>query len=289
MKFMRSHLNFAVGYPALILEFESRRYVFIADLHIGIEADFRAKGIYIPQKAVNLLMFDLKKLISDLNPDILVIVGDLKHEIGFQKRTFYEVMSLMRGLLEKGLSIIVIKGNHDGVIERFLSPLGIQVVKSLVLKLEGGKSIGVFHGHTWPDIPLLSCDLLIFAHIHPLYMLTPGGGRSFVERCWLRGKFVKSSLEAEYRRRFVARKTKEGICDPDLLIDTIHLRQFIVLPAFNRLCGGFIVNKLFIEEKESKRLLCPIFDKKFLRLDTIEIYLLDGTYIGRVFENGVNT
>ncbi len=50
------------------------------------------------------------------------------------------------------------------------------------------------------------------------------------------------------------------------------------MPAFNRLLGGVPVNV----KKMSNELLGPLLKNNFIDMNNAEIYLLDGTYLGKL-------
>jgi metallophosphoesterase superfamily enzyme len=73
-------------------------------------------------------------------------------------------------------------------------------------------------------------------------MLTDRLGYKSFEQCWLRGNFLHVK------------------------------RRFIVMPAFNPLCGGIAANK--------EPIIGPF--GKIVDLENAEVYLLNGTALGRI-------
>lgn len=104
--------------------------------------------------------------------------------------------------------------------------------------------IGYFHGHTFPSPEVLSSRILITAHLHPSVRLVDPLGASRSERVWVR---ASSRYENE----------------------------IVVVPAFNPLCGSLPLNEM----DEEKGPLMKLVD-----LSRSRIYLLDGTYLGRLEE-----
>ncbi|MDH7596259.1 MAG: metallophosphoesterase [Methanothrix sp.] len=105
--------------------------------------------------------------------------------------------------------------------------------------------IGYFHGHTWPDPEVLSSRALITAHLHPSVRLVDPLGASRSERVWVR------AFSEEYKK------------------------EVVVMPAFNPLCGSLPLNEMGDERG-------PLM--KLIDLSRSRIYLLDGTYLGRLGE-----
>ncbi|HJX55778.1 MAG TPA: metallophosphoesterase, partial [Methanoregula sp.] len=65
--------------PALVIEGESRLLV-VADLHFGIEADLAAHGLHFGSRSTDRLE-RLLKIVDSADPDMLVLLGDIKHSI----------------------------------------------------------------------------------------------------------------------------------------------------------------------------------------------------------------
>jgi len=105
--------------------------------------------------------------------------------------------------------------------------------------------VGYFHGHTFPSQEVLSSGILITAHLHPSVRLVDPLGASRSERVW-------------------ARSSPRG-----------YESEIIIMPAFNPLCGSLPLNEM--DEKKG-----PLM--KLVDLNRSKIYLLDGTYLGRLEE-----
>ncbi|ADB58178.1 metallophosphoesterase [Archaeoglobus profundus] len=134
------------GEPALILR-GRKRILIVADLHIGLVR-------YVDENIVN----KLRDLANDVGADEVVILGDLKHSLGYDRR----VENLLRDF-----DFILVKGNHDG---------GLEGEKELRI----GK-FHLIHGHFKPkDFG----DFLIVGHAHPSIYLY-----GVKERVWIFGEW----------------------------------------------------------------------------------------------------
>ncbi len=128
--------------PALILR-GRKRYLIVGDLHLGLV-----------RFADEMIVRRLERLVEDNRIDEVVIAGDLKHNLGYER-------------IELNFEYVLVKGNHDG-------------------KLKGEKEVElgkytIMHGHRKPD------DLgkyVILAHSHP--SVTIDGVK---ERVFLLGDF----------------------------------------------------------------------------------------------------
>jgi uncharacterized protein len=174
------NLEFIDSGPALLVS-NTKDVLVIADLHLGIESDLARHGIHFKsrsrqrqQKAIT--------CIRETNPDIVLLLGDLKHSIPQTTRQEYRelpaILSSFRGLTR----LLVMPGNHDIGIERFLDD-------GELLPKEGAlvDGTGYLHGHTYPD-PVLENHLIICGHHHPLVCLRDEVGCSLRAPAYLFAK-----------------------------------------------------------------------------------------------------
>lgn len=98
----------------------------------------------------------------------------------------------------------------------------------------------------------MQCDQVIIGHSHPTVMLMDRLGYRTFEQCWLRGPPLYDVLREKYPNSPTS--------------------QILLLPAFNALCGGTAVNQ--------DALLGPF--KSLIDTDNADIYLLDGSSLGKV-------
>lgn len=246
-------MKFVKNYPALFIP--EINTLTIADLHIGISYELYKSGINIPTQAEKMKK-SVEKLIKKTKAKRLVINGDIKHEVpGISDQEIKEVPEFLRHMSQKIKTILSI-GNHD----TFLPELQIEGVK--IHGSEGFRigRYGFNHGHAWPSKKLMACDCLIIAHTHPMIQFKDKFGYRIIEPVW-----VKSDIDQE--------KVKEKYG-----IKKIGDLEVIIMPAFNSLLGGTPVNV----KKTSDELLGPLVRNDFVDMVDAELYLLDGTYIGKL-------
>ncbi len=246
-----------MGFPALSLSAENERVLVVADLHLGMEGELAERGISLPSQIPSARR-RLEEVVGREEPDRLIFLGDVKHSVPASTwREWAELPPFFEALLRRVKRVEVVKGNHDGDIEGMV-PRGVRVHGAGGIRI--GEA-GLLHGHTWPSGELWRAEVLVCAHSHPaVEFRDPLGGR-VVAPVWLRGRLDTSLLPPERR------KGAEG-----------H-RRVIVLPAFGELVGGYAVNG-----PSSEELLGPLFRCGAARMEEMEAFLLDGTYLGRVGE-----
>jgi len=239
----------------VLLYNERKKGLIIADLHLGIEAEFAKGGVHVRSRT-NELLNHILSLVKEHKAEYVIFLGDIKHNIpGTSMQEYMEIPSFFDELLEKTKEVHIVKGNHDGGIERIV-PDGVCVHGSDGFVWEG---LGLFHGHTWPNEDVMRSKLVLMAHIHPIVKFSDGRYSIVSEPCWLTGKWTT-----------FAKKKNEN-----LDIDG-EFADVIVMPAYNEYLSGSAVNE------PGRQLIGPVMKNKVFDLDNALVYLLDGTYLGDV-------
>ena len=232
--------------PALVIE-GHRRWVCVADLHLGIEVQLRRAGFNIPSQAPKMLS-SLESLSSQ--GENLLILGDVKHRIPtVSYREDKEIPPFLEKLAETFRDLTIVAGNHDGGLSSVVPP-GVRAVAGKGMRIE---NTGICHGHVWPAREAMSGSTLVMGHIHPSVLLTDTLGTKVNEKCWVRAALRKKPVLERYPS-----------CP----------RELIVMPAFNHLLTGTPVNR------SSNARLGPIFRNGLVDEGSLRIYLLDGTNLG---------
>lgn len=242
---MNSILQPLIDEPALLLK--EKKLLVIADLHIGIESEFRKHGLQVPSQT-KIMEERLRSIITHNTIHDIILLGDIKHTIPsstYQERT--DVTNFL-GTLQSYCTLHVLPGNHDGNIDRLLSS-GIQLHPSDGFVFEG---IGFTHGHRKPSPEIMHCSQVIIGHSHPTVMLMDRLGYRTFEQCWLRGPPLFETVQQLYPNSPIS--------------------QIVLMPAFNALCGGTAINQ--------DSLLGPF--KSLIDVPNSDIYLLDGSLLGKV-------
>ncbi len=179
----------------------------IADLHIGIEREFSARGISLPPS-----VREIKRKILDLleisGASRLIILGDLKHNIPKANWHEYRHVSELIEEVSKKAEVVLVKGNHDSLVEHIVPELKI------VKRLDIGE-VTLSHGH------ITLCETgkyVLIAHSHPAILFRDSLGASR-EKAWIEAGF-----------------TEKG---KNLFEGTSNL---VVMPAFSPLISGIAFN-----------------------------------------------
>ena len=264
-------------FPALLLE-ASERILMASDLHIGLEHELSKMGINLPNQAERILG-ELLSLVEEHKPNRVVLLGDIKHAVpitSFQERR--EIPRFFSQLLEEVEAVDVVRGNHDANLQQLL-PEGVAIHPSRGLLLdEEGYRVAVIHGHAWPYPKLLAADLLLMGHNHPTVLLRTPSGVRLSQRVWVKGPCDGSKLAEAYLNQMGVK----AVGDPrrvfkERLGFEVGDPEMILFPAFNDLLGGLPINA-----ESPKSLLGPLLRTGAIDIEDFEVYLLDGTYLGKV-------
>jgi len=268
-----AHVEPVPGEPAATATIGDDRSLLVADYHAGYEAGLRyERGVDVPSQAPD-RRERLLALLERTDPDRLVVCGDLMHSIGDPGGAERGELEVLFESFPSTLAVTVVKGNHDGGIESWLTPANERTAAELEFDTDavtvvpgagvalGDGAVGVCHGHTWPAPAVLECDVICLGHEHPCVRLEDEVGGSRVERTWLRGTLDPTAFRdrSEY--------------DEVSWLETGDARvpRIVVMPAFNDLVGGTWVNLA------NQSFLSPFLPSG---LEAAEAYLLDGTRLG---------
>ncbi len=227
----------------------------LADLHLGLGASHdRPAGP--PEGSASALADRVVDLARTARAGRVVIAGDVKHPIvGTPPPLRPVVFGFFSSLLEAGLEVEVVLGNHDVGLTRHL-PREVAVHPASGLVRDG---VGIFHGHCWPSNRVLRARQLVVGHLHPGFRLAPSPDDPLGKRrCWVRLELPPPPPATRRRRRHAI----------------VRASELIVLPAFNPIAGTEALNR---ERPARGR---SFLYGRFLSRGTARAYLLDGTDLG---------
>jgi putative SbcD/Mre11-related phosphoesterase len=271
----------AFPHPALILEKNSKKILIISDLHIGWEASLAKNGIHIPSQTPKLLkkILDLMKIHK---PTSLIFLGDVKHTVtGAELSEWKEIPNLFEKISEIIQDIKIVQGNHDGNLEP-LVPRNVKFISAKGTMLSG--NIGVFHGHAWPSIELLKSNYMVMGHLHPVITLKDSYGFRTIKQVWIKTECDLKKLGLSLIK-YLGKRSSDQI---NLITkERNRMIKLIIMPSFNKILGGQPIN---IKNRYDENLYFgPILRSKSIIMDEAEIYLLDGTLLGKLDDLALKT
>lgn len=156
--------------PQKAMYWTEQKMLVVADMHLGKVGHFRKAGIAIPKLMEQEDLAMLTDLINEYRPETLVFLGDLFHS---DMNNDWDWFVLWRDLF-KHLRIVLVKGNHDILNQRFYDAMHFETYATL--------QCGPFLFSHEPLKPskLQGTDrYIICGHIHPGVLLH-GRGRQRV-------------------------------------------------------------------------------------------------------------
>jgi len=263
------------------------RALVVADYHAGLEVGLRREGVSVPSHAAD-RRERLHALLDETRTERVVFLGDLAHAIGDPGEEEREELEILFETLTERVSVVVVKGNHDGGMEEVVERAGIEDVR--VTPTEGVRlgAVGFAHGHTWPASDVVEAPTVCIGHEHPTVRLTDSVGGRRVEPIWLRGPLDRRPFDARSDSDDDGADAEAGITEPsgteggdDVEHDGTGSNsgrepartdgELVVFPAFNDLVGGTWVNV------PEQGFLSPFLPET---LFNGKAYLLDGTRLG---------
>jgi putative SbcD/Mre11-related phosphoesterase len=263
------------NYPAFLYKHKQHKTLIISDLHLGWEINLARKGIYVPSQTSKICQ-KLLQLINMTKPDTLIILGDVKHTIAkAESGEWQDIPEFFKTIKTKIKDIQIIRGNHDGNLEPLLPPT-IQLHPSIGIPLN---AIGLFHGHTWPGKKLLKCSTLVMGHVHPTVAFRDPFGVRITTPVWIKAKCITEKLAATFLKNKQARATKNSVATIKKHFNVkSKVKQLFIMPCFNEFLGGRPVNR----RREQRHYIGPVLRSGAVNINSAEVYLLDGTFLGAI-------
>jgi putative SbcD/Mre11-related phosphoesterase len=265
-------------HAAALVKTAKTRTLVIADPHLGWEIALQEKGIHVPSQTPKLLK-RLVALLREYKPDALLVLGDVKYTVvASEPGEWHDIPDFFAEAKRYVGDISIVRGNHDANLEPMLpESIKIHPASGVVLG-----DVGLFHGHKWPSPALLACKTLVMGHLHPVVVFRDPAGFKLTRQVWMR-----AGCDAEALVRVLLQKHRvkvEGSVAETLRRHygvRLRTEQIFVMPNFNDFLGGRPVNETRPrKELGSEALIGPVLRSEAVDVDSAELYLLDGTYLG---------
>ncbi len=155
------------------LYFTKYKLLAVTDLQFGYEEYLNKHGILVPRfihkDMLNRMENILKQCYKKSNKhkiETVLINGDLKHEFGSISETEWRHCIKFLALLQKYTDkIILVRGNHDTMLDRIVQTKGLAVIDHYFLDNEG---ILFVHGDAIPNVAKQKrVKTIIIGHEHP--------------------------------------------------------------------------------------------------------------------------
>lgn len=154
--------------------------LFVADVHLGKAAVFRARGLPVPQGSTALTLSRLSQAIDRSQARQLVVLGDFLHARESHAPSVLAALSAWRQR-HPGLHCLVIEGNHDAHAGPVHASFGID---TRTRPFEQGPLRGVHHPPQGSDGTMPE-TLTLAGHVHPVVTLRSRTDRLRLPAFWL--------------------------------------------------------------------------------------------------------
>src|SRR3989338_1275122 len=161
----------------------------ISDLHIGYENMLNEQGMLTPRTQFKEMMNDLKKVFDEIEKGHekvkeIVVLGDLKHEFGgISRQEWKETLAVLDFLKKHAEKIIIVKGNHDTILEPIARQRNIEL-RDFYIK----EDVCFVHGHRmFAECLDRKIKTIVMGHRHPALVLKDKT-KSESYKCFLSGK-----------------------------------------------------------------------------------------------------
>lgn len=163
--------------PQRTLFWENEKTLIVADLHLGKTGHFRKSGIAVPNRVYKEDLQVLLHQILFFKTERLLIIGDMTHSVQNKELELFQRWRTDFSLLE----ILLIKGNHDILSDRWYEETRIQtfneelVIKDFCFRHDKSKSI---KSDKSPEL------FTFLGHVHPGVRLKGGGRQQLLFPCF---------------------------------------------------------------------------------------------------------
>jgi len=145
----------------------------VSDLHLGKSGHFRKSGIAAPQQINQTNIRRLESLINRVQPDRMLILGDLFHSD--INREWFHFEDWRAG--HNQLDIVLVAGNHDSLHSSFYDRANLRVCHQL--KQQPFRFI-----HDSSGEPVTEFEFTFSGHIHPGVVIRGKGRQSVRLACF---------------------------------------------------------------------------------------------------------
>lgn len=181
-------LNNSIRIVDLAILIEKEKTLIVSDFHMGFEETQNKQGMLLPRFQFKDTIARLEKILVKTKPRTVVINGDLKHEFGrITDQEWTDTLKLLDFISKNCKEIILIKGNHDKIIEPIARKKNLKITDQYLIG-----DIAILHGD---EIKKLDKNVktIIIGHEHPAITLKENN-RTEKYKCFLKGKYCGKEL-----------------------------------------------------------------------------------------------
>lgn len=181
-----------ISYIGKTILLESNESILVVgDLHLGFGEVMREGGVFVPVDLFKDLLKEFDSIFDRIGfgekkkLDKIILLGDLKHEFGkILRDEWNEVSEIFDYFCKRTHEVIVVKGNHDKIIEPIARKKKISVFDFYI----SGEN-AFFHGDKkFDEMNYKRIKRWFMGHAHPAITLSDGNKKEKY-KCFLVGDF----------------------------------------------------------------------------------------------------
>lgn len=179
--------------------------LFVADMHLGKAAVFRARGLPVPQGTTTTTLARLSQALERTEARRLVVLGDFLHARESHAAGTLAALSAWRAR-HPALNCLVVEGNHDVHAGRVQASLGIEVSPE---PYACGLLRAVHEPPVGASVPV-SGSLTLAGHVHPVATLRGRADSLRLPVFWLKDNVLTLPAFGEFTGGFEVRASAQG-------------------------------------------------------------------------------
>jgi uncharacterized protein len=177
----------------LLVKLKDIKILVVGDLHLGYEESMNHSGILVSREMFKEVREDFEKVFKKIERvDEIVLLGDVKHFFGsIAKQEWEDVLMLIDYLEEKCGRVVIVKGNHDMILEPIIRKRKVELMDFYILE-----NVCFVHGNKeYREMNLRRVKYWVMGHGHPAVRISePKGAKVEKYKCFLIGKFNKKEI-----------------------------------------------------------------------------------------------
>ena len=174
----------------LCLNVDEKKILVVGDLHLGYEEVLNQSGVFVTREMFKEMIEYFNRVFERVERvDCIVLLGDVKHGFGrILRQEWNDVLGLfdyLEGKLKMGGEIVIVKGNHDIILEPIVKKREkVKIVDYFIVK-----EYCFVHGdRAFEEMNNKGVRYWIMGHGHPAIKL--GDGVKIEKyKCFLAGKY----------------------------------------------------------------------------------------------------
>ena len=150
---------------------QTSQALILGDSHVGKSAALNAQGVLVPQTGFKDLYKNTHSALEAINPNRIVLNGDVKHNFGKITDDEWDKVFTYIDLLKQYAEVIVIRGNHDVLLDPLAEKSNVDIEDHFVLD-----NTYVCHGHEIHNSnEFKDASTIVIGHEHPAIGLERSG------------------------------------------------------------------------------------------------------------------